>query len=67
MSHPDDTATPTPDDAAVPAAGEAPDPVAATAPDAEPAPDEVEQEDVLPGEGSAILPVPGNRATTGFA
>ena len=68
MSVPDDTVTPTPD--------EVPDPVRATAPAADPAPDDApdsplphEQavDDTRPGVDGTVLPVPGNRASTGFA
>ena len=57
MSVPDDTVTPTPD--------EVPDPVATTAPRAEPAPGE--DEDAQLDEQGTILPIPGNRAGSGFA
>ncbi|MCC2336138.1 hypothetical protein [Cellulomonas wangsupingiae] len=57
MSVPDDTVTPTPD--------EVPDPVDATAPRAKPAPGE--DEDAQPAEQGTILPIPGNRASGGFA
>jgi len=57
MSVPDDTVTPAPD--------EVPDPVEATAPQAEPAPGE--DEAGLPAEEGTILPIPGNRAGSGFA
>lgn len=67
MSIPDDTVTPTPD--------EVPDPVAATAPAAPAAPDDDTTDDTdgdtadgrAPGDEGTILPIPGNRASTGFA
>ncbi|ADG76128.1 hypothetical protein Cfla_3247 [Cellulomonas flavigena DSM 20109] len=63
MSVPDDRATPAPD--------EVPDAVTATAPAADPAPDDALDDAPAdagtPGEEGTVLPVPGNRASTGFA
>lgn len=58
----------TPDDSATPATDEVPDPVVATSPQADPAPDDTPDEDYPDGPPeSPVLPIPGNRASTGFA
>ncbi|MBF0688451.1 MAG: hypothetical protein IR158_11900 [Cellulomonas sp.] len=67
MSVPDDTATPTPDDTTAETPDAFPDPVTATAPEADPAPDEDQDATRQPADQGTILPVPGNRASTGFA
>ncbi|MCC2314216.1 hypothetical protein [Cellulomonas xiejunii] len=64
---PDDTAVPTPDDTAVPTPDGVPDPVTSTAPQAQPAPDEDQGATRQPADQGTILPVPGNRASTGVA